>query len=111
MTEQKGRRERRDRGDGRDEANRLRGLVGAGPSKVGVSGALRSRDVSRPTDEDIAAAEAAPPPRVGPPASGTSRPRSGGPTPGPPNRTGQPVAEPADPSGSSGSGGNAPSDS
>jgi hypothetical protein len=35
----------------------LRDIVGAGPSQVGVSGALRGRDVNRPTDEDIAAAE------------------------------------------------------
>lgn len=36
----------------------LRGLVGAGPSQVGVEGALRVRDVNRPTDADIAEAEA-----------------------------------------------------
>jgi hypothetical protein len=35
----------------------LRDLVGAGPSRVGVSGALRGRDVNRPTDDDIAEAE------------------------------------------------------
>jgi hypothetical protein len=35
----------------------LRDLVGAGPSQVGVSGALRARDVDRPTDEDLAQAE------------------------------------------------------
>jgi hypothetical protein len=43
----------------RTEAERgLRGLVGAGPSQVGVSGALRARDAARPRPEDIAAAEA-----------------------------------------------------
>jgi hypothetical protein len=42
-------RERVDRG--------LRDLVGAGSSQLGVSGALRGRDVNRPTDEDIAEAE------------------------------------------------------
>jgi len=36
----------------------LRDLVGAGRSQVGVGGALRARDVNRPTDEDLAAAEA-----------------------------------------------------
>jgi len=35
----------------------LRDLVGAGHSQLGVSGALRARDVNRPTDEDLAAAE------------------------------------------------------
>jgi hypothetical protein len=35
----------------------LRGLVGAGPSQVGVSGAMRARDAARPTAEDIEAAE------------------------------------------------------
>jgi hypothetical protein len=35
----------------------LRDLVGAGPSQLGVSGALRGRDVNRPTAEDLAAAE------------------------------------------------------
>jgi hypothetical protein len=35
----------------------LRDLVGAGPSQVGVSGALRARDVNRPTDDDLAEAE------------------------------------------------------
>ena len=36
----------------------LRGLVGAGPTQVNVSAALRARDASRPTAEDLAAAEA-----------------------------------------------------
>jgi hypothetical protein len=35
----------------------LRDIVGAGRSQVGVSGALRARDVNRPTDEDLAEAE------------------------------------------------------
>jgi hypothetical protein len=42
------------------EANLERGLrdiVGAGRSQVGVSGALRARDVDRPTADDLAAAE------------------------------------------------------
>ena len=40
----------------------LRGLVGAGPSQVGIVGALRARDVSRPTAEDVARALAKPEP-------------------------------------------------
>jgi hypothetical protein len=35
----------------------LRDLVGAGPSQVGVSGALRARDVDRPSADDLARAE------------------------------------------------------
>ncbi|MDQ6876081.1 MAG: hypothetical protein M3042_13605 [Actinomycetota bacterium] len=40
-----------------DDERGLRGLVGAGPSQVGVSGALRARDASRPTEEDVTTAE------------------------------------------------------
>lgn len=35
----------------------LRGLVGAGPSQVSVERAMRARDASQPTAEDLAAAE------------------------------------------------------
>jgi hypothetical protein len=35
----------------------LSGLIGAGPSRVGISGAMRARDVARPRPEDLAAAE------------------------------------------------------
>jgi hypothetical protein len=35
----------------------LRDIVGAGHSQVGLSGALRARDVNRPTDDDLAEAE------------------------------------------------------
>jgi hypothetical protein len=43
----------------RDSGERgLRDLVGAGRSQLGVSGALRGRDVNRPTDADLADAEA-----------------------------------------------------
>ena len=35
----------------------LGGLVGSGPSKVGIDGAMRARDVCRPSAEDLAAAE------------------------------------------------------
>jgi len=41
-------------------ARRERGLgdiAGAGPSQLGVSQAARARDVNRPSDEDLAAAE------------------------------------------------------
>ncbi len=36
----------------------LRGLVGGGSSQVGIAAAMRARDATRPTDEDLAAAEA-----------------------------------------------------
>lgn len=43
---------------GRDSGERgLRELVGNTPSQLGPVGALRGRDVNRPTDEDLAAAE------------------------------------------------------
>jgi hypothetical protein len=49
---------RRKRSARTDAAERsLRELVGAGPSQVGVSGALRARDVNRPTEQDLAEAE------------------------------------------------------
>jgi hypothetical protein len=35
----------------------LRDLVGAGHSQLGVDGALRGRDVNRPTEQDLADAE------------------------------------------------------
>lgn len=35
----------------------LRDLVGSGRSMLGVDGALRGRDVNRPTDDDLAEAE------------------------------------------------------
>jgi hypothetical protein len=35
----------------------LRDIVGAGRSQLGVSGALRGRDVDRPTEADLAEAE------------------------------------------------------
>ncbi|HEY5199726.1 MAG TPA: hypothetical protein VIJ31_02365, partial [Acidothermaceae bacterium] len=44
----------------------LRGLVGAGPSQVGIVGALRARDVSRPTPEDVVRAVAKPEPTARP---------------------------------------------
>jgi hypothetical protein len=40
-----------------DAERSLRGIVGAGSSQVGVTGAMRARDAARPTAEDIAAAE------------------------------------------------------
>jgi hypothetical protein len=50
-------RTRRPEHDSTGEERGLRGLVGAGPSQVGVSGALRARDAARPTPADEAAAE------------------------------------------------------
>ena len=35
----------------------LRDIVGAGRSQLGVDGALRARDVNRPTEQDLAEAE------------------------------------------------------
>ena len=35
----------------------LRDLVGAGRSQLGVDGALRARDVNRPTEQELADAE------------------------------------------------------
>ncbi|KKK06805.1 hypothetical protein LQ51_06025, partial [Micromonospora sp. HK10] len=36
----------------------LRGLVGSGSSQVSVTAALRARDAARPTEDDLAEAEA-----------------------------------------------------
>lgn len=47
-------------------AGALRGLVGAGPSQVGIVGALRARDVSQPTPEDLARALEKPQPTARP---------------------------------------------
>ena len=44
----------------------LRGLVGAGPSQVGIIGALRARDVSQPTPADVARALEKPEPTARP---------------------------------------------
>ena len=42
----------------RDSTDRgMHDLVGGGSSQLGVSGALRGRDVNRPDDDDLAAAE------------------------------------------------------
>jgi hypothetical protein len=44
---------------GDDQTERgLRGLIGAGASQVSPGAALRARDAARPTDADLAAAEA-----------------------------------------------------
>nr|WP_127546896.1 hypothetical protein [Actinoplanes sp. OR16] len=43
--------------DDRETERGLRGLVGSGSSQVSVGAALRARDASRPSDEDMAAAE------------------------------------------------------
>ncbi|MFG2047897.1 hypothetical protein ACGFIW_10775 [Micromonospora sp. NPDC048935] len=51
-------RRRNSGGDERDGERGLRGLVGSGSSQVGLSAALRARDAARPTDDDLAKAEA-----------------------------------------------------
>ncbi|WP_410811478.1 hypothetical protein [Micromonospora sp. 067-2] len=48
----------RGQADDRDGERGLRGLVGSGSSQVGLSAALRARDAARPTDDDLAEAEA-----------------------------------------------------
>jgi hypothetical protein len=42
----------------RETERGLRGLVGAGSSQVSVTAAMRARDAARPTDADLATAEA-----------------------------------------------------
>ncbi len=84
----------------------LGGLVGAGPSKVGIDGAMRARDVARPTPQDLADAEhelvirhaaarvesrplphgIAPAPPVGDRPVVAVRPKQARPTPHPPQR-------------------------
>jgi hypothetical protein len=44
--------------DDRETERGLRGLVGGGSSQVKVTAALRARDATRPTEADLAAAEA-----------------------------------------------------
>lgn len=56
------------RPDAGASAGALRSLVGAGPSQVGVVGALRARDVSRPSEDDVRRALALPEPQANPPA-------------------------------------------
>ncbi|PMR57639.1 MULTISPECIES: hypothetical protein [Micromonospora] len=46
------------RGGAEENERGLRGLVGSGSSQVSVTAAMRARDAARPTDEDLAAAEA-----------------------------------------------------
>ena len=45
------------RGHGRDSERGWRELAGSAPSQIGLGGALRARDVARPTAADLAAAE------------------------------------------------------
>jgi len=53
--------ERPDKVDKADKVERgLRGLVGAGPSQVPLSAAMRARDAARPSEADLAAAEELP---------------------------------------------------
>jgi hypothetical protein len=43
--------------DDREVERGLRGLVGGGSSQVSVGAAMRARDATRPSPEDLAAAE------------------------------------------------------
>jgi hypothetical protein len=52
-----GRRDEAGRGSGRESERGWRELAGSAPSQVGLGGALRARDVARPTAADLAAAE------------------------------------------------------
>jgi hypothetical protein len=52
-----GQRTRRDRQGGKDPDRAWRELLGNAPSQVGVSGALRARDVARPGEAELAAAD------------------------------------------------------
>jgi hypothetical protein len=59
-------------GHGQSGGTGASGLVGSGPSIVGTGGAMRARDVARPTAEQVARAERTVvvrrrPPEVGPP--------------------------------------------
>ncbi|WP_373319745.1 hypothetical protein [Rugosimonospora africana] len=45
-------------GEDREVERGLRGLVGGGSSQVSVAAAMRARDATRPTGEDLAYAEA-----------------------------------------------------
>lgn len=51
------RREGSGHGYGRDSERGWRELAGSSPSQVGLGGALRARDVARPTAAELAAAE------------------------------------------------------
>jgi hypothetical protein len=44
--------------DDRDSERGLRGLIGGGSSQVSVTAAMRARDAARPTEADVAQAEA-----------------------------------------------------
>ncbi len=48
---------RKGRGRQSDVERGLRGIVGAGPSQVGLLGAMRARDAAKPTAEEMATAE------------------------------------------------------
>lgn len=46
------------RGSAEESERGLRGLVGAGSSQVSVTAAMRARDATQPTEQDLAEAEA-----------------------------------------------------
>ncbi len=75
----------------------LRGLVGAGPSRVSLSAALRARDLDQPTDADLAAAELEIDRRLGPATVGGSRPAAVPPAARRPRVPAPPAAAPPSP--------------
>jgi hypothetical protein len=57
-------------GDEHPDDRALDRLADRGPSRVGVEGAMRARDVSRPSPAQLAAAQRTVKPKTGPPISG-----------------------------------------
>ncbi|MGD9955601.1 MAG: hypothetical protein AB7O74_12225 [Candidatus Nanopelagicales bacterium] len=57
------------RGEEHPDDRALDRLADRGPSRVGVDGALRARDVSRPSRAQLAAAQRTVKPRSGPPVA------------------------------------------
>ena len=57
-------------GDEHPDDRALDRLADRGPSRVGVEGAMRARDISRPSAAQVAAAQWSVKPRTGPPISG-----------------------------------------
>jgi hypothetical protein len=57
-------------GDEHPDDRALDRLADRGPSRVGVDGALRARDVSRPSPAQVATAQRTVKPKAGPPIVG-----------------------------------------
>jgi hypothetical protein len=88
------------RGAGSGDERAASALTGGGPSQLGVQGSMRARDVSRPTEDDVAEAE-----RL---VQVSYRPRSQ-PRPALPGPSGRrPTGPAAQPGGAAGSGGSSP---